>query len=240
MPYQKLFTTDKDKADCFDELCKRFYEHNFGQVSKTDIELLMFHFYITKLNAMAKNGNAQNTDYAVSKELGISQQKVRNLKTKEFLVYPQKSGWDWKEDFSKLISHATLDEERKMIQMSIEDPNLFNELKNHIEEQGSYVDIQLNSKLFKVRVDQFLDLALSVEDDAKKKEIREGLKKQFDKDKKGNEAFDEKHPFKAIINVAEAAGSIAGLLKPWINFFSPGNDLAQFLTNLVNGVKEAV
>lgn len=237
MPYENLFTTDQDKAACFDELCKHFYEHNFGQMSKADIELLMFHFYITKLNEMAKNGDAKNTDYAVSKELGISQQRVRNLKTKEFLVYPQESGWDWKKEFSKLIFRAKLDEERKKIRLNIEDPNLFNELKNYIEEQGSYVDIQLNSKIFEVRVDQFLDLALSVEDDAKKKEIRKELKKKFDNDRKENGVFDEKHPFKAFINDVESVKSMLELLK---KTFSPGNVLFQPLINLVKGVKEAV
>lgn len=30
------YFSEEDKTKCFDELCKLFYEHNFGQMSKTD------------------------------------------------------------------------------------------------------------------------------------------------------------------------------------------------------------
>lgn len=33
----------------FDEIASHFYEANFGQASKADIEMMMFNFYIKKI-----------------------------------------------------------------------------------------------------------------------------------------------------------------------------------------------
>lgn len=44
--------------------------------------------------------------------------------------------------------------------ISIPDPNLFYEIQNFLEEQGAYIDKQLNSKLLVIREEYFADLLL--------------------------------------------------------------------------------
>lgn len=51
-PLVKFEPQDMEKA--FEELTKRFYRQNFGQMSKADFEALMFHFYMKKLGSNIK------------------------------------------------------------------------------------------------------------------------------------------------------------------------------------------
>ena len=83
--------TEKEKCEMFDKIAEKFYNSNFGQTSKADFELLMFNFYIRKI--ISDNMNSDGTidynkcsDYKISKGLGITQQKVRNLKVKNQLI----------------------------------------------------------------------------------------------------------------------------------------------------------
>lgn len=223
--------SDQEKIECFDKLCAEFYLKNFGHMSKSDFELLMFHFYIQKINELAANGETKNTDYAISKELGISQQRVRNLKVKHNLVYQEQDDWDWKADFSALVKNAVLED--NMIIINIRDPNLFIELKNHIEEQGSYVDIQLNSSIFKIKAEQFLELVLSFENENKKKEIIKSLREKIKDDEKKASKLTELHPFRtAIKNIKDISDIVAN----FCTVFSPSNLVFNAFKELIGNV----
>ena len=104
--------TNKEKVEMFDEIAKKFYNHNFGTFSKSEMELMMFNFYIKKI--VSTNVESDNTlnynyssDYYISKDLGITQQKVNNLKIKNQLVNPIE--FDWKKSFLKLVGNARFD-----------------------------------------------------------------------------------------------------------------------------------
>ena len=85
------------KADAFDRIAKLFYFRNFGTANKSDIELLMFDFL---LNVLIENNTDNDnvldynecSDYYIAKLLGITQEKVRNLKVKK--QARQLSGWN--------------------------------------------------------------------------------------------------------------------------------------------------
>lgn len=72
-----VFSTE-EKANMFDQIAGHFYSRNFGQTSKTDLEVLMFNFYLRQMERT--HPHALNLDYLISKELGITQQRVRNLR----------------------------------------------------------------------------------------------------------------------------------------------------------------
>lgn len=215
--------TDKEKAENFDELAKLFYERNFGQRSKSDIELLMFNFYIKKL--VADNQNEDGTvdyqkcsDYIISRDLGITQQRVRNLKVKNDLVNPVE--FDRRKSFNTLTKNARYDKNTKMITINIPDPVLALELENFIESNGSYIEKTLNRKVIKLRVEYYIDLLISVEDEDNRKKIIAKLKKKFKDDNKTENEFDEKNIGQTLIeltknvagitdNIAEITGDIA-------------------------------
>lgn len=57
--------------------------------------------------------------------------------------------------------------------VNISDPNLYLDIQNFIEEKGVVVEKQLNSKLLQIRAEYYIDLVISLEEDATRKEITE-------------------------------------------------------------------
>lgn len=95
----------EEKEKIFDILSEKYYKNNFGTFSKADCDLLMFSFYIEKMvRDNSDDNNVVNynicSDYTIAKELGITPQKVRNLKIKKQLVYP--ITFDWKKSLASL------------------------------------------------------------------------------------------------------------------------------------------
>ena len=212
---------DEEKIELFDEIASQFYNSNFGQLSKSDMELMMFNIYIRKL--ISENRNSDGTidyrncsDYKISQDLGITQQKVRNLKVKNQLVNP--IDYDWKASLAKLTGNARYDKNTGKIVINIPDPNLFIEIQNFIEDQGAYVEKQLNSKILQLRIEYFIELIVALEPDTSRKKIIKELKKIIKDEGKEDSLFDEKNIGKSLmdatVNVTTVAANISGMLSP--------------------------
>lgn len=224
--------TDEEKIEMFDEISDCFYNSNFGKTSKTDIELMMFDFYMKKM--IAENQNEDGTvdynkcsDYKISKELGITQQRVRNLKIKNQLVNP--IDFAWEKSFARLINNARY-EDKKVI-LSIPDPNLYLEIQNFIEENGAYVEKQLNSKILQIRVEYFIDLIVSVEPEKTRKNIIDKIKKHFKETQQEDRMFDDKNIGKTLIDFTANIATIAELVS---EFISPSNIIGKALVDLIS------
>lgn len=224
--------SDTEKIEMFDEIAAHFYAANFGQASKADIELMMFNFYIQK---MIKDNQEQDgtidynkcSDYKISKDLGITQQRVRNLKVKNQLINP--IDFEWERAFAKLISNAKFENQKVII--NIPDPNLFYEIQNFLEEQGSYIDKQLNSKLLVIRIEYFIDLLVSLEPESNRKEVIKEIKRVFKEQSKSKKQFDEKNIGKTLI---DGAVNIITILANISTIASPENRILKALMGLVN------
>ena len=225
--------TPEEKVAMFDEIASQFYEANFGQTSKADIELMMFRFYIEKLIEQHRNIDGtidyrKCSDYKISQDLGITQQRVRNLKVKNHLKNPIE--FDWKAALAKLTENARYDKASGKITMNIPDPNLFLEIQNYIEEQGAYIEKQLNSKILQLRGEYYIDLIISLETEESRKTIIKSLKKHFKDSGKDDEAFDEKNIGKSLIDLSVNVTTIAANLTSVI---SPQNTVGVALLNLL-------
>lgn len=174
--YNQLFNTDKKKADAFDKIAEKYYFANFGTTSKSDIDVIMFSLYIDQILEADNSNFPAYSNYTLSKMLGITQTKVSNLKVKKELQYPYER-FDWRESFLRVVENAVY-EDRK-IKLFIPDENLFLEIKNAIEENNGFVDIQLNKKLLQVRIEYFLDLLVSINGKTDRKKIAAEIKKQL-------------------------------------------------------------
>lgn len=223
----------KEKAAMFDKIAEKYYEQNFGQFSKSDMDLLMFQFYIEKLikNNRAEDGTIDYTkcsDYKISKELGITQQRVRNLKVKNQLAHP--INYDWKMALAKLTKNARFDQNTHKVTLNIPDPNLYLEIQNFIEEQDAYVEKQLNSKILQIRAEYYIDLVISLEAEKTKKEIIKELRKIFAKENKDQSKLDEKNIGKSLldatVNIISVAANISGMV-------STGNCVGKALIELL-------
>lgn len=225
--------SEKEKADMFDEIAKHFYDKNFGQFSKTDMELLMFKFYIDKVTNCNKNADGtinyqRCSDFAISRELGITQQRVRNLKVKKQLIYPM--NYDWKKAFAELSSNARYDRVTKKIVMNIPDPNLFLEIENFFDTRNYYIEKQLNSKILQIRAEYFIDLVVEAENEDNRKKIIKRLKNELKENNKTEPIFDENNIGKTIL---ESSASIIPIVELISDICSPDNMFINTLKILI-------
>ena len=143
----------EEKAQAFDRIAEQYFNRNFGKLSKTDIDTLMFDIYIEQL----LNKGLPHDDYHMSKTLGISQSRIRTFKVRKELQYPRE-GFDWVTAFAKDLEKASYDPESKKVKVLISDVNVLSELRYFVETNGWYDEYQLNPRLFQCRIDFFIDM----------------------------------------------------------------------------------
>lgn len=149
------FTTD-EKIKAFDRISECFLQRNFGSVGKSDIELLFFSTVMEHLKA----NHLPSDDYAVSKILGITQQRVRNLKVKNQLRNPQ--AFDWKVEFAEKAQNVRYIADDSCVIVNLDDPVLFIEVQHFIEQHNGIVDYTLNPKLLKMQTRDFAMLLVEI------------------------------------------------------------------------------
>ena len=193
----------------------------------------MFHFYYEKLikNCTDANGNIdfnKCSDYIISKDLGITQQKVKNLKIMNQLLFPNSRSW--KDDFCQLISNATYEQSTNRIILNSPDPNLFLEIQNYIEENGGFIEKQLNGKLLQIKPEYFLQLVINEETENHKQQIIKQIKDIFKSHNKSDKTFNEKNIGKSLLDLGVG---ITSILSSIIDIFSPANILGKAFSQFV-------
>lgn len=208
--YEKLFPNSGDKAGAFDKIAEMFYDKNFSSATKTEIELLMFSIYMDATIESCKKGNNtidcnECSDYEMGKELGIPQEKVRTLKVKKQARYPIE--FDWRESLKSIQDDIRYDRTKEKIIIPTRDPNLYNEIRNFIEDHGGYIEVQRSGNLIQIRPEHFFMLVYEELDNEGKKECRKKLVKQLQKKKKNNTIPEAKNAID-VLKLAEKALSL--------------------------------
>lgn len=217
--------TDEQKIKYFDEICQLYYNKNFGLASKSEIDLLFFKFYYEALSELQNGSNKSISDYVISKDLAITQTRVRNYRVKKELVYPSENQ-EWKENFLDLVHFAYFDKSNHKVTMSINDPILYIELENYIEENNMYFEKQLNQKNFTIRVEYFIELLLSMDEELEYREVIENLKKKIIDDEDITKPIYKESLGKVMIEKSVKVGEVICLVEtvsPMIK------DLLQFI-----------
>ena len=151
---------DEEKIRLFDKLDELYFRKNFGSVSKTDLETLVFSEYI---ECCIRN-NVAYDDYSLSKELGITQSRIRALKERKELKYPLNDDPEWwKTPFVNAIKNAKYDDKNHSIKFIVQDVNVMNEVRHYIEMAGWYDECSLNRKLLSIPLDCFTEICLENE-----------------------------------------------------------------------------
>lgn len=165
--------SDAEKIEAFDRISKCFLQQNFGSVGKSDLELMFFSIVIEHL---LKHGLPYD-DYTISKLLGITQQRVRNMKVKNQLRYEH--SFDWKKALLSRVSNASFSLDDRFITIFIDDPNLFIEVQHYIEVNGGCVDYTLNPKLLKMNTSDFAKLLVEIGSVDHEKEVWKVLRQVY-------------------------------------------------------------
>ena len=166
--------TSEEKIALFDKIASLYFNKNFGSTSKADFEILLFSEYIEH----CIKANLPFDDYTVSKDLGVTQSRVRSLKERKELKYPYKE-FSWRTAFASAVENAKFDEHDHYVKFIIQDINVMNEARHFIEEKGWYDECSLNKKLLRIPLDCFTDICL--DDDSIKDLFSEEAKKKIKK-----------------------------------------------------------
>ena len=145
----------EEKIIVFDKIADLYFKKNFGSTSKADFETLLFSEYIEH----RLRNELPFDDYTLSKELGITQARVRALKERKELKYPYE-GFDWKISFAKSVKNAKYDESDHYVKFIVEDVNVMNEVRHFIENKGWYDECSLNKKLLRLPLDCFVEICI--------------------------------------------------------------------------------
>ena len=164
----------EEKCAIFDKITHQYFERNFGTMSKSDFETLLFSEYIEHC---IKN-SLPFDDYTLSKQLGITQSRIRALKERKELKYPYEN-FAWQNAFAESVKNAKYDANDHYVKMIIQDVNVMTEVRNFIENEGWYDECSLNKKLLRIPLDCFVEICYKNEtfDDVFSDEIKNKIKK---------------------------------------------------------------
>lgn len=232
--YKSLFQ-NFDKAEAFDELAELFYNRNFATASKSEIELLMFNFYLNATIDFYKNEQnvldyTKASDYQMAKQLGITQEKVRNLKVKKQARYPVE--FKWQESLESIKDNIRLDGKRIIIPVS--DPNLRIEIKNFINENGGFVDVESGKDYLRVRIEYYLMLMYYTLDIENQKKFCKAIKKQLKKNNGNEDIFDDTNKIELANSMLSLANSGFEIVNNVISTLNPQNTLVSILSKVIN------
>lgn len=217
--YFEFFSNPADKEKAFDRIAEMFYDKNFSSATKAEIELLMFSIYMdATVESCKKTDNTIDynacSDFEMGKELGIPQEKVRSLKIKKQARYPIE--FDWRKSLLTIEDSIRYDKEKNKIIIPTRDPNLYNEIRNYIEEHGGYIEIQRSGNFIQIRPEHFFMLMYEEMDENEKKKCQKNLKSELQKRNKNNiipEATSATDVLRLIGQLMSFAGSAAGIIQ---------------------------
>ena len=164
----------EEKIAIFDKIEQNYFVRNFGTMSKSDFETLLFSEYIEHC---IKNKYPFD-DYSLSKQLGITQSRVRVLKERKELKYPYKD-FNWQNAIAESLEHAKYDPKDHFVKMIVQDINVMNEVRNFIETKGWYDECSLNKKLLRIPLDCFVEIFCNSDafDDIFSADVKKTIKK---------------------------------------------------------------
>ncbi len=216
LSYKELFPDDKSKAEAFDKIASMFYTQNFGTATKAEIELMMFSLYMDTVIESHNKDDVLDynacSDYKISQILGIPQEKVRSLKVKKQARYPRK--FDWRKSLESIKDQVVYDKNKNKLIIPLRDPNLYNEIRNFIEENGGYIEIQRGNNCIQIRPEYFFVLLYeSAGNESEKKKIRAHFNRELKRKDKKNKSISIETDKELIATAISVGSAIIGILQ---------------------------
>ena len=176
----------EEKIAIFDKIEQNYFVRNFGSMTKADFETLLFSEYIEH----CFRNNLPYDDYSLSKELGVTQSRIRALKERKELKYPY-ADLTWQDVFAESVKNAKIDPNDHYVKMIIQDVNVMNEIRNFIEIKGWYDECSLNKKLLRIPLDCFVEICYNSEvfDNVFSEEAKKTIKKISKAEDKSVQSF---------------------------------------------------
>lgn len=141
---------NNDRQNIGGRFLEEYLKVGFGIMTKSNLEVLLFH-----LMQEQKCFNGM-TNFAISKELKISEERVAKLAYNAQLMYSKHD--DDEDRLKEILRRAQPKNEGKKIQFSIEDAYLRKLLRSKIREKNQFSDGSFQSDIVSVDIDTYIEL----------------------------------------------------------------------------------
>ena len=156
------------------EIIQSYLNRGFGSMNKNDFEVWIF-------NEWRKLQDKDLSDYQISKELKISETKVKRLKYEADLKYSSDNNDEkLQEHFFELLKNAKYKEcknENNKIQFAVKDKLLRGYISDCLEKDGRFMDSSFNSNIVSIHISDFIFLLEQFECINKKEILKEAKKR---------------------------------------------------------------
>lgn len=158
------------KDEALDFILENAFRSGLGTLNKSELDSILF-------DALMKYGNKNSlTDLELSKYLQITQRKIQNLKEKVSVKYLQITREEAIEEFISKLESAKKDD--IYIDIPIRNIAVKNEIEGILDENDILLHSQLNTKIFRVRIDDLLELSILLQANMEKETLSDDIRNQ--------------------------------------------------------------
>ena len=158
------------KNEALDFILENAFRSGFGTLNKSELDSILF-------AALMKYGDKNSlTDLELSKYLQITQRKIQNLKEKVSVKYLQITREEAIEEFISKLESAKKDD--IYIDIPIRNIAVKNEIEGILDENDILLHSQLNTKIFRVRIDDLLELSILLQANMEKETHSDDIRNQ--------------------------------------------------------------
>ena len=131
------------------------FRSGFGTLSKTELDLILF-------TTLVKYGGRRGmSDHELSKYLQITSRRVQSLRERASVKYLSITRAEAIERFVDKSASARID--GLYVDIPIGDVAVRNEIEAMLEENNVLLHSQLNPKIFRIRIDDFVEIVIQIE-----------------------------------------------------------------------------
>lgn len=209
----------------FDALIERFFNRNFSNMTKTELEVYLFDIY---MHAIEREGERLSY-YQIGRRLGITEARVRTLVMKRSLTFQDQP--NERECLIFLLEHAPsnlLADER--IRIQINDPIYLSAIQDIIESKNLGFELELTGRALRISLSDFFALL----DDAFGQEVTSQAVREICKKAKECGAMAKDAEARSLRQIAKDPNTYIDLLKPLLF----DRDTATFCQRLIPYLKE--
>ena len=221
MAEEKVYVLGNLEKHCMVRIAEaELFTKQFGSFTKADYEALMFTIYLDSLP------DEPVYDYIISRQLGITESKVRSLRIKSQLLYPKRI--DWQSALSSAIKAGSYNEKDNTLTITVEDPSCHARIRYEIESSYGSANLNLNSKQLTVPIESLLSVALAQEAD--KEKILAELNNAWLRNNKAKERITRESLAKRIF---KGAGDIAAILGVSKDMFDAARNIVEAIIDRI-------
>lgn len=162
---------------------KYYLNRGFGTMNKNDFEVLFFYL----MQTYGDLGNKSN--FALAKELEISEARVKRLAYEADLKYKKESDKELRGRFLSLLGKAKLQKDKVSIRFVVEDKYLRSSIYEDLKSDGYFLDYSFNSEIVTIQKEALIKLMEKYYSDEQKEEINKEYRRVKKIAKAGDKSF---------------------------------------------------